>query len=127
MFDSAAIEQRGLRDETVSAVHYAHKKAIASGCDVRVQITTSQVALSVRSDCDTGAFVQNVLHPSRDGGYVLSVPPTAAITGTLDVYFDRIGRPRTSAGALVTTTSTIQIGTDALELHPETGFFRVSP
>lgn len=45
-FDNTAFDERAYYDEVVSALRYAQKVAIASGCNVRVSVTASTYSLS---------------------------------------------------------------------------------
>ncbi len=70
-FDITSFQQRGFFDETLNAMHYAQKLAIASGCNVQFRITANRYQLnrpaaSNRSQCksiSTGDFSQNVIRP----------------------------------------------------------------
>jgi MSHA pilin protein MshC len=57
-FDNAAFDERGYYDELTSALRYAQKVAVASGCPVQVVIGVSGYALSQQSSlaghCDPG-------------------------------------------------------------------------
>ena len=126
-FRAADFDTRGFLDETISAVRYAQKRAVATGCDVRFEIDATEIRLQSRSACDTSVFDTDVPHPARAGGFNAPVPDGIAVAGTADLYFDAIGRPRTPAGALRTAIASFDIGDETIEIHPETGFARVAP
>jgi len=48
-FDDRAFDERGYYDEVVSALRYAQKVAVASGCHVRVDVAASAYSLSQQS------------------------------------------------------------------------------
>ncbi|MDH3220049.1 MAG: type II secretion system GspH family protein [Gammaproteobacteria bacterium] len=74
---------RGFFDDTVSAVRFAQKLAISSGCDVRVITTAAGYELRQSSGCTVDDFANPVANPARrtspyqnaeppPGGYILS-------------------------------------------------------
>ncbi len=65
-----AFAARGFFDDTVSAVQFAQKLAISSGCDVRVIITANSYRLRQSSACDADNFTASVDNPvNRDIPY----------------------------------------------------------
>lgn len=71
-FNVQAFHERGFFDQTVSAVRYAQKYAVASGCTVRVNIAaagfslwtaTSAPACSNTAPCTPGSYGTAVLDP----------------------------------------------------------------
>ena len=126
-FAAAQFDGRGFLDESLSAIRYAQKRAVATGCDVRFELNASQIRLQARSACDSGGFDTTVAHPSRSGGFTTPVPPGVTTTGTVDLFFDAFGRPRTTAGVLRVTAAGFQINDATVQIHPQTGFASVSP
>lgn len=94
-FDQQAYKERTFKDELVSALRYAQKRAVANSCDVRVEITSSGFALYRHvniSTCGTvPAMVATVIHPTGDvfanNDSPTPLTPTTAI-------FDALGRSR---------------------------------
>jgi len=125
-FKASNFQVRGYFDEALSAIRYAQKRAVSTGCDVRVQMTTGKIQLHARSDCDSGSFNAAVPHPSRSGDFDTTAPSGVTTTGSLDFYFDPIGRPRTTAGVLWTNSSAVQVGAQTLRVHPQTGFVQAT-
>ena len=126
LFDLASVDARGFRDETLTALRYARRLAIASGCDVQFAIGPAGYALATRGvACDTGAFSSPVDHPTRPGAFVGS-PPSELSVGTVTVRFDRIGRPRDGSGSPLGAPASVAIGGYSLTVEPETGFARAS-
>ena len=61
---------RGFFDETVTAVRFAQKLAISSGCDVRVITDTSGYQLRQSSTCTADDFTNSVVNPAdRSSSY----------------------------------------------------------
>ena len=60
-----AFAARGFFDDTVSAVRFAQKLAISSGCDVRVITTAGSYQLRQSSSCTADDFTANVANPAN--------------------------------------------------------------
>jgi len=58
---------RGFFDDTVTAVRFAQKLAISSGCDVRVVTTASSYQLRQSSSCTADDFANMVANPASRG------------------------------------------------------------
>ena len=135
-FDSGGADpfaQRGFSEQALAAVQFAQKFAIASGCDIRVTFDSGAGVFTIEryasADClaDTGAALIIVAQP---GGGPLSgqTPSNVAITD-LQIYFDRIGRPRDADpggafGALLVAAAFVSIGPRTLAIEPESGLTR---
>jgi MSHA pilin protein MshC len=127
-----AFEARGFSAEARAAIAFAQKIAIASGCDIRVAVDAGGYAVEQwQSACNPAdhsdpltEFVQ-----SPAGGDLQGTPPGGvAITGGIEFYFDRIGRPRhaDSTGELIDDPALLraQVGGRILQVEPETGYVR---
>ena len=84
---------RGFFDDTVTAVRFAQKFAISSGCDVRVITTANSYQLRQSTDCTTDAFDILVANPAnRSTNYQnLDIPAGFALTAG-NITFDARGR-----------------------------------
>jgi MSHA pilin protein MshC len=83
------IERRGFAEDLLGALRYAHKRAVASGCSVRVSLGPGAYALAYTGSpagCAAGAV-------KRPGGdpYAGSAPAGASIAGAT-FSFDPFGR-----------------------------------
>ncbi|MBN2644958.1 MAG: prepilin-type N-terminal cleavage/methylation domain-containing protein [Desulfuromonadaceae bacterium] len=87
-FDLDFYKQRAFHSELVSALRYAHKKAVACGAEVRVVIGSGGFALTL----DDGTFV---VHPSG-GDFVNAKPAPMALTAET-LVFDALGRALVAA------------------------------
>jgi len=90
-FNLDQYQQRAAYDEVASALRYAQKLAVGSGCDVRVDFTVNNAyALQQhRDDCTSGPFTTIAGHPVNSGvvsGVNLVLVPNAPFT------FDPMGR-----------------------------------
>ncbi|NIR27985.1 MAG: prepilin-type N-terminal cleavage/methylation domain-containing protein [Gammaproteobacteria bacterium] len=120
--DRNVFDERGFFDESLAAVRYAHKLALAGGCDVGVSFTAAGYSL-VRRDggCTAGAFTVPITHPTAGGNFSGSAPAGIAVTGAT-FYYDMAGRPRDMSDALLTASTDIGIGGFTLRVEPQTGF-----
>lgn len=127
--DTDVFASRGFFEESLSAVRYAHKLALASGCSVRVDFDASadRYALSrftAGGDCNQpSAPTVAVLRPGGGGAFAAVAPNGVDVSNDLAFYFDRIGRPRTVGGALITAAAALQVSIDTrqIQIVPETG------
>jgi MSHA pilin protein MshC len=129
-FDRTTFESYGFFEESLSAVRYAQKLAIASGCDIRVTFTGSGYSLekwldipgdSCRFD-SPGAGIVAVTRPG--GGDFSALAPAGVNVTPAQFFFDRVGIPRTLGGAELGGETTVTIGSRTLSVAPHTGFAR---
>ena len=129
-FEASRFDEMGYADAVQSALRYAQKLALASRCDVRVEVTSAGYALFRRAreatdppapSCPSGPFSVAV---NRPGGQTWAgTTPVGVGVGALDVYFDAWGSPHdTGSGVAQTATVTLNIGTRTISLEPETGY-----
>jgi len=124
-FDRVAFDERAFADETLAAIQYAHKLAIAGGCDVQVRLTASGYDLDRRAGgCSSGAFTTPVNHPSRPGDFSGSAPDGVSIAPAATFHFDRVGRPRGAGGVLLASPTSVSVGSIAIVIEHQTGFAR---
>lgn len=125
-FDQQTYITRGFVDDSLTALRYAHKLALASGCDTRVEFDASGYALAQRSGCNTGNFDLAVPHPARGNSYSNPAPAGIGVIGAI-FYFDAAGRPRdVSTDLLLTSVTTITVGGRSLAIEPQTGYIHSS-
>ena len=122
-FRQQAFVEWGFTDEITAALRYAHKLAIATGCDTAINLTVGGYELKQRASCDSGNFTRPVLVPGTDGaGYTGTTPSGVSLAGS-NLYFDASGRPRDPAsGAELNSVSTLSVGSRTLAVEPETGY-----
>ncbi len=114
-------QDRGFHDATLAAVRYAQKVAVASGCDVEVRIGGGGFALDERSGCTGGGFSVPVRRPGSGGAFAASAPSGVTV-GTLDFYYDALGRPHAPGGAPLSAPATVTVGAGTITVERETGF-----
>ena len=115
------VAARGFLDESLAAARYAHKLAMASGCDVQVAVTPSGLSLARRTGCSSGAFSVPVPHPARAGSFAVSAPSGVTPSPAVTLWYDRIGRPRSVAGTLLTADTDVLVDGRTLRIEAETG------
>jgi MSHA pilin protein MshC len=120
-FSISAFQERGLSDDTLSAIRYAQKLAVASGCNVQVVISANQFALkqpgaSNRSQCASTTasnFTQTVKRPgSGESSYQGSQSGVAISNAT--IYF--------TAKGTASTGLDITVGSRKITVVQDTGF-----
>ncbi len=122
--DRSAFEARGHREAVRAALRYAHKHAIASGCNVRATVDAAGYRLR-RSDSCTGTadFNTDVRRPDGGGAFSGATPPGVAVSGSLDIWFDSGGRPYDAAGgAALAGPASVSVGGEAVTVEHVTGY-----
>jgi MSHA pilin protein MshC len=114
MFDDAQ-----LYDETLAALHYAQRTAMAYQRTVCVAFTGgNQLSLTYASAYGSSTCNTNLVPPGGNSAtYVLTAPGSATYTAAVNFSFDRVGRP--SSGQTITLSSGKSITVEA-----ETGYAR---
>lgn len=95
-FDQNAFKNRGFSDQTLSALRYAQKAAIAQRRDVCVSFTGTSLTLSTASAPDSSACDTPLASPA--GGSPFTVTSTTNATYTTvptAFYFDALGQAST--------------------------------
>lgn len=117
-FTRQTFDQSRFFNETLSAVRYAQKLAVASGCTVRVSITATGYALlraANAATCNTAPFNTAVFDPSQPPKAFAGNAPAGVTLSAADFTFTPLGAP---SGA-VTVTAT---GGRQFQVWGTTGF-----
>lgn len=121
-FDVDVFRQRGFFEETISAVRYAQKHAVATNCNVRVNITATGFTLFRAANvgaCGTGTYNTDVVDPSSGAPtFTRTAPDGVALTPT-DIIFSGNGQ----ASATVNVT----VGGRTFQVVAGTGFVQRCP
>lgn len=115
-FDSLSFHQ-----ELKTAIRYAHKLSIASGCEVQVALTANSYSLfSPNNTCNPpDAYGANPLkHPVQSGSYSGTAPTGVSITGFSDFYFKANGAPEPNSSV----TLTINPDARTIKVNAMTGY-----
>lgn len=118
-FGRQGYEERGFFEETVAAVRYAQKYAVASGCTVRVLTTANSYALlraSAFATCNAAPFSVALVSPTNPSlGFSNTAPADVALSPR-DFTFAPLG----NASADVTIT----VGARSFQVVGETGLIQ---
>jgi MSHA pilin protein MshC len=102
-FSEAAVHQ-----ELISALRYAQKLAINTGCEIQVQISAASDSFSVTrrsggsaTSCGAGAFGDSVANPAGTGNLQATAPSDVDLLNDLTVVFDSLGLPNAGGSVSV--------------------------
>jgi MSHA pilin protein MshC len=121
--DQQAFAVRGFFDDTVSAVRFAQKFAISSGCDVRVVTTAGSYQLLQSSTCIADDFVNPVANPANRSNSYQNLNMPAGFNLTVgNITFDARGsrEEATSDFSLVDGSTSY-----SFRVHASTGLVEV--
>ncbi len=126
-FDTTAAEERFFADEVRAALSHAQKRAVATGCEVRITLAGSGYELLQRVSCTSGAFTRPVPHPAGTApGYSGAPPSGVTLTSSASpVFFDALGRALDGGGGVLDVTVTI--GSFTINAVGETGLVHGPP
>jgi MSHA pilin protein MshC len=121
--DQDLIAARGFFDDTVSAVRFAQKLAISSGCDVRVITTASSYQLRQSSTCIADDFTNPVVNPAnRSNNYQnVDIPAGFSLTAGSITFDARGQREGATSNFNISDGST----TYSFRVHASTGLVEV--
>lgn len=123
-FDVDVFRQRGFFEETISAMRYAQKHAVATNCNVRVNVTATGFTLFRAANvgaCGTGTYNTDVVDPSSNAPtFTRAAPDGVTITTSAsDVIFSGDGR--------ASATVTVGVGGRTFQVIAGTGFVQRCP
>jgi MSHA pilin protein MshC len=124
-FERRGFDERFFFEEVRAALGHARAIAVATGCEVQVQLAAAGYELRQRSACTAGPFDRPVIDPRTGSApYTGAVPSGVALASTVaPVVFDALGRARTSGGAVVDVT--VSVGSQQVAAAGETGLVYV--
>ncbi len=120
-FGQAGFDQSFFRNDVLSAVRYAQKLAVATGCQVRVNFSASSYSLKLQDgapDCAGTSFTTDVVHPGS-GASSFSNTASGGVGVSSDVSpltFDALGRALNSSGSVTDATIEVSGGADPLQV-----------
>jgi len=133
-FDSGAFEERYFSDDVISSLRFAQKYAIATGCAVQFNLTTTGFHLmaETESECSSAtvsSFSRTVKRPWNNEPFVnqAALPPAITLTSTSVVFYPQ-GWACDATGSDYTTTSiALNGGTNrTINVECNTGFVHQS-
>ena len=120
-FERNVFDERGYYEDTLAALRYAQKLAVATGCQVQVTITASAYTLKQRvTTCTTGAFSRDVFNPGNPGtAYTKTAPSGVTLSPATTLIFNGLGQV---SGVTTPITLTGTADTRSITVVSETGF-----
>lgn len=102
-FDRKVFDERLFFEETVSAVRYAQKLALASGCLTQVSLDAGGYRLRRAANCVSGAYSAEVQGPDGQIPFANTDVPAGVSVSAIQfpVVFDSLGRPSSAASATI--------------------------
>ena len=116
-FGRASFDERALFDDTLNAVRYSQKLAVATGCKIRVTFDNSRYQVLHENSCGSDSFTNQlaVKHPADpDQGYTGSQANVVITAANDSTTFNALGQAEAN--------NTIIIGNRQLSIIAETGF-----
>jgi MSHA pilin protein MshC len=118
LFDNAVFNQRGYADEIAGALRYAQRIAIASGCNVRVNVNAAGYnAVQPTVRCATGG-TWNVAVLAPDRRPLANVAPAGIVVNAAVIEFNGAPPP---AQRLVAPVAPLTVGTFVLTIDAAAG------
>jgi MSHA pilin protein MshC len=120
------INERFFFNDTLSAVRYAQKLAVATRCGVQVTIAANTYTLNLQDGCAGSNYTTAVPDPTTGAsGYSNTAPSGVSLSSTLSpIRFDALGRALNSGGSV--TSATITVGALNIAVVGESGFVHES-
>lgn len=114
--------------DTLAAVRYAQKLAIATGCNTQVTIAANSYTVNLQdgppdvNGCAGAGYAQVVVHPgTRESGYSGTAPSGVVLASPDSPFlFDSLGRSMDAATQTV-SDATITVGARTISVVGETG------
>jgi len=119
-FEKNTFAERAFFDDTLNALRYAQKLAVATHCDVRFSFESNEYKLKRPAsidDCGVSitSFPLNVIHPST--GNIYSGSEAGINTSTVSIVFYANG-----SASLDPIDSSVTVGSKNIEVVAKTGF-----
>jgi MSHA pilin protein MshC len=123
-FSKNSFAERAFFDDTLNAVRYAQKLAVATGCSVQVSILSNSYTLtrqgaSGSTSCPSGStYSLSVPHPSSGDNSYSGAEPDVSLTSSVPSFiFDALGSASTNV--------TLTVGSKTISVVAETGLVYV--
>jgi MSHA pilin protein MshC len=114
-FARQVFDERMFFEESIGAVRYGQKLALASGCLTEVSLNQAGYQLRQAAACSSGAYTLAVIGADGQSPYLGVLPAGVVLQATnFPLVFDSLGRP-------VGGAASASIGTFTLNVAAETG------
>lgn len=101
-FDRQVFDERMFFEESIGAVRYAQKLALASGCLTQVSLGSGGYQVRQAAGCTSGGYSLAVIGADGQSPYANTLPSGVTVTPTsFPVVFDSLGRPSSAASATI--------------------------
>lgn len=99
-FDRRVFDERLFYEESLAAVRYGQKLAVASGCLIQVSLDGSGYRLRRAANCTSGGYTNEVQGPDGQSPFAAPLPNGVSVSAnTFPVVFDSLGRPSAATSA----------------------------
>ncbi|MFA6986494.1 MAG: type II secretion system protein [Arenimonas sp.] len=117
LLDSQTFDSRGFNDQTLAALRYAHKAAIAQRRTVCVSFSASSVTLTLASVAGSSTCDTNLTGPTGDSPFQITARPGVAYTASPSNFqFNATGQ------ASLGQTLQVSGEADTITVEQETGY-----
>lgn len=121
-FDRQVFDERMFFEESIGAVRYAQKLALASGCLTEVSLSNAGYQLRQAANCSGGAYTLAVIGADGQTPYAGALPANVIVAApTFPIVFNSRGCIYSAAADCAAGTRTAQIGGFTLNVTAETG------
>jgi MSHA pilin protein MshC len=110
-FERQVFDERLFYEESLAAVRYGQKLAVASGCRTQVSLSSAGYRLRQAANCNSGAYTLEVIGPDGASTFSnLQVSNGVTVTPTnFPVIFDSEGRPLSGAASAAIGSFTFNV------------------
>jgi MSHA pilin protein MshC len=122
-FERQVFDERMFFEESIGAVRYAQKLALASGCLTQVSLDGNGYLLRQSAGCTTDAnYNVEVIGADGQSPYIGALPANVIVAApTFPIVFNSLGCIYSAAAACAAGTRTATIGGFTLNVAAETG------
>ncbi len=116
-FNQSSFKERVFFDDTLNAVRYAQKIAVATGCNIRFSVSANSYSVLKDNSCNSGSFSSNipVKHPADSTENYTGAQNNVSLTAVhSNTTFDALGR--------ADSDNTISVGSRQISIIAATGF-----
>lgn len=101
-FDRQVFDERMFFEESIGAVRYAQKLALASGCFTQVSLGGGGYQVRQAAGCTSGGYSLEVMGADGQSPYANTLPSGVTVSpSNFPVVFDSLGRPSSAASATI--------------------------
>lgn len=115
-FNQDSFENRGFYTEVLNAVRYAQQLAVATNCDVKVELTSNTFTVYIWDGgaCNAGTLSGAAPDPVTGQAGFTGSSTSATISPATDFQFNALGE--------ASATTTVTVGGHSFTVHAATGY-----